>query len=381
MQTWKICLLSDTYPPQVGGLAVSTRRMAQALAGEGHQVHVITPGRTSAFLSDGPVTIHRVEGGKRLRETLARWFEYTCHLDAEVNFDLFHGYFVAYAGYIATLAARYGGKKAVVSARGNDVDVMPFEPDRAAFVFKALEWADAITAVTHQLARKVAALSGRPDVRVIHNGVDAELFTPLPPEDELRSTLGLGKGPVVGFVGEARAKKGIGTLLRIFPRIHQETGAQLLLVGGARREVREMVELFKRRYPHVPLVQVPPQPHKDMPRYYALLDVLAMPSLRDGLPNALLEAMACGCVVVASNVGGMPEAITDGVDGMLLPPGQDEAWTEAILHLLQNPQEAKRLGYAARTTILERFSAGKELQETLSLYRELLAESPSSKRA
>jgi len=346
--------------------------MAHSLAKAGHRVHVIAPGNAPDTVSDGPVTVQRVEESKRLRETLARWFEAACSLDAAEGFDIFHGYFVAYAGYVATLAARYTGKRAVVSARGNDLDVMPFDPNRASFIFKALEWADAVTAVTQDLARKAKARSGREDVQVIYNGVNADLFTPSSPDPELRSIIGLGQGPVVGFVGEARAKKGIGALLRIFPRIHEETGAQLLFVGGMRREAQEMLELFRRRYPHIPLILVPPQPYEEMPRYYALLDVLVMPSLRDGLPNAILEAMACGRPVVASNVGGMPDAITNGVDGILLPPGEDEAWVEAITWLIENPQEAERLGCAARNTVTERFTVERELRETLSLYESIL---------
>ncbi|RLC82367.1 MAG: hypothetical protein DRI61_02490 [Chloroflexi bacterium] len=373
---FKVCFISDTYPPQVGGLAISVRRMAHSLAQAGHSVHVVTvsealsPG-TVHTESDGPITVHCLGTHKRLRDTLTDWFETAVKLDATEDFDFFHGYFLAYAGYIAALAARYTGKKSVVSARGNDLDVMPFDPNRAPFTFKALEWADAVTAVTRDLARKAQAISGRRDVRVIHNGVDADLFAPSDPDPELRTTLGLDRGPIVGFVGEARAKKGVGRLLRIFPRIHEATGAQLVLIGSARKDAQEMLDFFRRRHPEVPLTVVPPQPHEEMPRYYALLNVVVMPSLRDGLPNTLLEAMACGRPVIASAVGGMMDVITDGIDGILLPPRDDDAWVEAITRILQNPEKGERLGHAARQTILNRFTIGQEVEAILALYREL----------
>jgi hypothetical protein len=145
----KVCLLSDTYPPDVGGLAVSARRTAQNLAGAGLVIHVTTlsgsrpPGSWTPKV-DGAVTVHRLGAHQRMRGTLTEWFELTAELDGALGFDLFHGHFVCYAGYVAALLARYRGKKSVVSARGNDLDVMPFDDRRAPFVFKALETADAV---------------------------------------------------------------------------------------------------------------------------------------------------------------------------------------------------------------------------------------------
>ena len=111
----KVCLLSDTYPPDVGGLAVSVRRNAHALAAVGHQVHVLapSPARPAGVCqaeADGLVSVHRLGAGSRTRETLADWFDLAVELDTVHDFALFHGFFVAYAGYVATLAARYRGK-------------------------------------------------------------------------------------------------------------------------------------------------------------------------------------------------------------------------------------------------------------------------------
>jgi glycosyltransferase involved in cell wall biosynthesis len=233
----KVCLLSDTYPPDVGGLAVSVRRNARNLAAAGHQVYVVAPSHARPpgswhLEADGPVPVYRLGTHSRLRETLADWFDLMVELDVAQEFALFHGYFLTYAGYLAALTARYRGKPSVVSARGNDIDVMPFDDRRAVFVLKALEWADAILVVTRDLALKATALSGRHDVQLVHNGVDGTLFAPQPPDPGLRASLGLDQRPVVGFVGEARAKKGLGRMLRIFPRLCEEVPAQLLLVGG-----------------------------------------------------------------------------------------------------------------------------------------------------
>ena len=374
----KLCLLSDTYPPDVGGLAVSVRRNARNLRSAGHEVHIVAPSDAHPpgawhAEADGPVTVHRLGVHRRPRETLADWFELAVELDSAHSFDLFHGYFLAYAGYVAALAARYRAKPSVVGARGNDLDVMPFDHRRAAFVFKALEWADAITAVTQDLARKATALSGRADVHITHNGVDVDLFAPQPPDPALRARLGLDERPVLGFIGEARAKKGLGRILRIFPRLCENVPAQLIFVGGVRREDEAMVDFFRRQHPELPLIVVPPQPNEEMSPYYALCDVVMLPSLRDGLPNTLLEAMACGRPVVASAVGGMLDVVTDGLDGMLLPPRDDHVWIEALHQVLRDPTARERLGVAARQTILERFTLKKELETLLAVYCQLLS--------
>lgn len=373
-----VCLLSNTYPPDVGGLAISARRIAHSLAAVGHQIHVVAlsgslpPGAWHAE-AEGPVTLHRLGIHARSRETLADWFDLAVSLDSTHDFDLFHGHFLAPAGYVATLVARYRGKKSVAAARGNDVDIIAFDPDRATLVLKALEWAAAIVAVTHDLARKATALSGRDEVHVIHNGVDADLFCPQAPDPSLRRRLGLDDRPIIAFVGEARAKKGLGRLLRVYPLLYERVPVQLVLVGGVRKEDREMVEFFRRQHPDLPFHLLPPRPNAEMPAYYALSELVILPSLRDGLPNTLLEAMACGRPVVASAVGGMLDVVTDGHDGLLLPCRDDDAWLEALHRLLLDPETRAQLGAAARRTVAGRFTLRQELEAWLALYRQVLA--------
>jgi glycosyltransferase involved in cell wall biosynthesis len=261
----------------------------------------------------------------------------------------------------------------VVSARGNDVDLMPFDRRRATFALKALEWADVVVAVTRDLARKAAALSGRNDVRVIHNGVDTELFSPQPPDPDLREQLGLDDRPVIAFLGEARAKKGLGPMLRVYPRLYEAVLAQMLLVGGVRSDDKEMVKFFQRQHPDLPFHLLPPRPNIEMPKFYALSDIVILPSLRDGLPNTLLEAMACGRPVVASAVGGMLDVVTDGHDGLLLPARDDGLWINTLQRLLLDSETCSQLGAAARQTVLARFTVERELASWQALYQEFLS--------
>jgi L-malate glycosyltransferase len=108
----------------------------------------------------------------------------------------------------------------------------------------------------------------------------------------------------------------------------------------------------------------------DVKSLLPLCDLAVLPSLTEGLPNAVLEYMAAGLPVVATRVGGIPELITDGHTGRLVPPGEPRALADAIEALLKNPRAAKNLGMAARQHVVERFSYGRLLRELEGLYRD-----------
>jgi glycosyltransferase involved in cell wall biosynthesis len=96
--------------------------------------------------------------------------------------------------------------------------------------------------------------------------------------------------------------------------------------------------------------------------------VFVLPSYAEGLPMSLLEAMAAGCPVVATNVGGIPDLVTDGVDGLLVPPGDPHALAAALQRILRDPAFARALGNAARQTIANRYTAERSLERLEQLY-------------
>jgi len=110
----------------------------------------------------------------------------------------------------------------------------------------------------------------------------------------------------------------------------------------------------------------------DVPEVLATVPVAVMPTLNEALSNVLLESMAAGAPVVATRVGGTPEAIEDVVNGLLVPPGDAMALADSISHVLMNPVLATRLGRAARQTIDERFSMERMVSATEHLYESLL---------
>lgn len=373
----RVCLLAEKYPPDMGGVALTVARHARALAQAGHTVHVCVP--TAGLLHDGfrtyvqdGVTVHSVGMHRQWRDTLAAWRDRLVDLDREVGFDLFHGYLVSYAGFVAAYLARLCGKRSVVSARSSDLDRLAFDAARAPFVFKALEWADTLTAVSKDLARQVEAISGR-NSQVIYNSVDVELFNPDAVDQSLRDRLGLDENVVLGFVGEATAAKGLSVLLRAFSRVAAQVPVHLVFVGGVLARDQPAMERFLRTYPHFSVRQIPYQSHQVLASYYNLMDLVLFPFQGDGLPNTLLEAMACARTVVATSVGGIADVITHAQDGWLVSPGDEDALVESILTLNGDAALRQRLGAAARARICDEYASSLELASYLEIYKGLLA--------
>ncbi len=374
----RIALLVEKYPPDPGGLGLSAQRLARSLTGAGHAVQVIAPtdqlapGQT-ALADQAGVAVQRFGQQQRVDDTLTDWFAALVAAHQAQPFDLAHGYFIHQAGFVAAYAGHYLGLPSVASARGNDLDKAIFEPGKAAHAFYALTHAHAVTANSRDLARKAAALAPGRRVDLIPNGVDTTRFAPAPRESALAAAFELDERPVIGFVGEARAKKGLVTLLLAFRDLAAAHPAQLLLLGGVRSDDKDNVKVFRKQHPDLTVRVIPYELEKDMAACYNLLDVLALPSLRDGLPNALLEGMACGRAVVGALAGGLPDALRDGENGRLVPPGDHAALTAALAALLADPAERARLGAQARLTVQQDFTPERELALNLALYQRLLA--------
>ncbi len=373
----KIGLLSEKYTPDVGGLAISAGRLANLLSVAGHSVRVfaptpsLPPGEKRTLAHNG-IRVCRFGIHKRSDDTLVDWFEFIVEEHRRDPFDVLHAYFLTQAGFIAAYAGNYLDVPSVVSARGNDLERAVFDPARAAHVLFALQHAAAVTTNAGELVRKAQALV--PDLRValIPNGIDTDHFRPGPRNEALAAALGLNGLSVIGFVGELREKKGLAILLNGYAQVSQARSTALLIVGNVRTgEDERALDRFRILNSRLPVIVTGFISPQDLPAYFALIDVLALPSLRDGLPNALLEGMACGRAVVATPVGGIPDALTNGVNGLLVPVSDASALEKSMETLLGNRALAEKYGQAARTTIVNKFTPNAELDGNLRVYRRL----------
>jgi glycosyltransferase involved in cell wall biosynthesis len=337
-------------------------------------VRVFAPNDTPELrcVTSGGIDILRLPLLRRGDDTLAEWFSILRNQHAARPFDVIHTYFVTPLAFVAVYAGRALGVPAIVSARGNDLDRAVFDAAKSAQILYALQNADAVTANSRDLICKAQALAPSRSAILIPNGVDANHFQAAPRDAALAQTLGLAGHPVIGFVGEARSKKGLASLLIAYRAVAQRRSAVLLLVGGVRRDDKELLKVFQQQQPALPVVVVPYTTSETLPAYYNLLDVLTLPSLREGLPNALLEGMACERAIVGTTVGGIPDAICDGENGRLVPPNDADTLAQAINELLDNADLRQRFGARARETVLRDFTLEQEFEKNLDLYRRLI---------
>jgi glycosyltransferase involved in cell wall biosynthesis len=354
------------------------------LASAGNQVQVFAPtlslsaSETRVLCSNG-VRVTRFGTRKRVDDTLVDWFELLVEEHRRASFDVIHAYFLTQAGFVAAHAGRYLNVPSVVSARGNDLERAVFDPSRAAHILYSLQHASAVTTNATELARKAQALVPNLEVPVIPNGVDTEHFTALPRNNALAESLSLVNGGkleetlrVIGFAGELREKKGLRSLLGAYARVTQKDPATLLIVGDVRvGEDRQIFEEFKRSNPQARIVVTGFVSTNDLPAYYALMDLFVQPSLRDGLPNALLEAMACELPVIATAVGGIVDVVLDCRNGRFVSTNNVDELADALAELLKNETLRKKLGGAGHQTIKDRFTLQSELDGNLAVYDRL----------
>jgi glycosyltransferase involved in cell wall biosynthesis len=360
----RLALLADRYPPEPGGLAVSARRIATSLAAAGHAVDVLAvsdglPGTVVAANDDG-VRVLRTGAHRREEDTSAAVLDLVVRRHHAAPYDAILGFYLVRSGFLAAYAGRYLGIPSVVSARGNDLDRAALDPARGTRVLKALELATRVAAVTSDLARKARALAPAADVRTVPNAVDTAVFRPTPADPARRRALALEGRAVVGFVGELRKKKGVVPLVAALARLAARRKVTLLCAGGIRPEDEGVLLLARREQPALHALVLPWCGPGELRSLYALMDVVAHPSLDDGMPNAVLEAMACGRPVVGSDAGGIPDVVRPGRDGLLVPKGDAAALADAVEGLLADPARAAALGAAARARVEAEFTPARE---------------------
>jgi glycosyltransferase involved in cell wall biosynthesis len=274
-----------------------------------------------------------------------------------------------YPNMFATLAARAAGAVAIASIRdqGDLWSAMQRRAERW-----ILRLADAVVVNAEAVrARLIGEGYDSRRVFVIRNGVDTASFAARPVAGPLRRELGLpARTPIVAALCRLHEVKGIEhfleaavTLSRRFPDVRfviagdgyhrpslERYSAQLGLGG------RVIFTGFQ----------------QDVPAFLSQVQISVLPSLSEALSNTLLESMAAGVPVVATNVGGNPEAVENGVTGTLVPSREPEALAAAVARLLEQPALAQAMGRAGRERAVEHFSLERLTHETESLYIRLL---------
>jgi glycosyltransferase involved in cell wall biosynthesis len=208
---------------------------------------------------------------------------------------------------------------------------------------------------------------------VIPNGIDTEKFNPKGNFADIRKEFSIKKGALVaGFVGRIVLAKGLEYLIDSIPYIKEECKNIKFLIIGEGSLVERLHEQAKENKVYDYIIFAGGR--RDIPDILSCIDVFVMPSIAEGLPNALLEAMAMGKPIIATEIGGIPEVIKNGVNGLLVPPRDPRALATAIKGLIGNDQLAAQMGQAARDLVVNKFSMRSIAQKWQTLYLSILQE-------
>ncbi len=206
-------------------------------------------------------------------------------------------------------------------------------------------------------------------VRAIHNGIEP-LDTTKIDRIRARRELGMeGEGIIIGSAGRLTEQKGYRYLLMAARELKAMNRDFFILIAGdgpLRKDLHEEVERLglKERVRFLSFVE-------DIQRFLVGIDIFVLPSLYEGLPFVLLEAMGAGRPVIATTVGGIPEVVMDGVTGILVPPKDPLALSRAMGYLLENRKVATEMGRKGRERVERHFPSGRMVEATLEVYREL----------
>jgi glycosyltransferase involved in cell wall biosynthesis len=277
------------------------------------------------------------------------------------RFNVIHAHWVIPQGVVAALVRARLGTPVVVTAHGADVYALRSAPV-AALKRRALASSDHVTAVSRSVAGELMRLgvpAGR--LSVLPMGVDTVLFTPAAASDRVRARLSPRGGPALLFVGRLAEKKGAQYAIAAVAQVlRRHDDATLTVIGDGPQRTR--LEVYAHRLGIAHSVQFwGAVPNADLPAVYASADVLLGPSVvekggdTESFGVVFAEAMASGCAVVVTDVGGVSDLVTSGETGVLVPQRSARDLAEAALRILGDPAMKSSMRSAARARVIERF--------------------------
>lgn len=291
----------------------------------------------------------------------------------EKKVALIHAHTILPDGLAAVLLGREFKLPVVCTLHGSDIRVNPY---RDRITLRLTRWTlrkvNRLVAVSSELKDKVFSLSGVSDVSVIRNSADPRAFKSVS-KLQARTQLGLPpleKKKMALFVGNLKPVKGVEFLLQAMTRL-LAADVELYLVGDgeSRSLLTEMVErLGVAGVCHF----VGSRPHAEIPLWLAAADCLVLPSLSEGLPTIVVEAMFCKTPVVATNVGGTPEVVHDRRTGLLVEASDEAALARALTEILTDPTLAAALAQGAEAEVKGSLTWEANARSTIAAYEDVL---------
>lgn len=366
--------------PTHGGSGVVATELGAALADNGHSVHIISyaiPFRFESFRKN--LTYHEVEVSAY---PLFRYPPYDLALAGTImevaqqhGLDIIHAHYAiphAVSGHLAREMLNGEGRdiRLITTLHGTDITIIGQQQVFQQVTRFGLRMSDGVTSVSESLKQRVLSTidCGVKDIEVIPNFVDTERFNPGCCPDK-RAEMADPDERIVLHVSNFRQVKRTRDVIRTFANVAGDVKARLVMIGdgpqlGECKQLATELGVFDKctfAGTYDAIWELLPQ-----------ADVFFLPSEYESFGLSALEAMACGVPVVASNTGGLPEVVEDGVSGLLHTPGDTAAMTASLRRLLTDEATRKKMGEAARERAVSRFQREALLPVWENYYQQVL---------
>ena len=389
----KVCFIVSSYEPDtLGGLGEVALKLQRRLLQRSVETYVVTSGMDMVHY---PYTM-RTKTSKRIFYGAAlaylEWIR-------RMNFDVINVHLDSGMGIIPLLVASRCRAKIVTTLHTSYLSEWQVIENPAGFrwthahpmldeyIVKYLltpikylgtyidcASSDRVIAVSKRTAQECKTEYKIPEekISVIYNGVDTAEFNPLISGTHIRNKYSLLEKPVILVVGTATIRKGVPYLLQSMAEVASKIPNAKLIVVGSKKYLVQLQLLAKDLGILQNVIFPGPVPREELPFYYAACDVVAVPSTYEGFPVVVLEAMASGKPIVASRVGGIPEAVETNSNGILVEPRNPSELTQALITVLENEDLRRDMGEKSRELAEKRFNWERITDEYMSEFKSLL---------
>lgn len=362
-----------TCYPTVGGSGVIATELGKMLAAKGHEIHFITSGIPFRLNKIYPtITFHEVEVNSYSVFQYAPYDIALANKMAEViveeQLDVLHVHYAIPHAVCAILAKDMANSDVgiVTTLHGTDITVLGYDSSLKGAIKYGIEKSDVVTAVSHSLAEETMDLiAPKKSIETIYNFIDEREYTKKDPGN-LKELLGIKPHEkVVIHVSNFRKVKHVPDIVKSFELIHQKVPSKLLLVGDG-PEKHPIMESIKGTSIENDVLFLGKQ--DSLSDLYAIADLMLLLSEKESFGLVLLEAMACGVPCIGTNVGGIPEVITNGQNGYTVELGDCEKVAEYGVEILQNPSLHKQIVDRSLEIIQDRFSSKSIVEQYEAMY-------------
>lgn len=369
-ESWPHILLTvDQLSKTLGGGERMLLQIARLLPEYGYRVSILALGvdpDSPIFNEPLPCPVYELLVGKTFAPGAIRHALQLRRFLQEERIALVQTFFESSDLWVGGVARLTGRTKLIWSRR--DMGILRSRKHEIAYRMMA-RLPDAVFAVSEQVRRYCIEVDQIPPERVetIYNGIDLAQWS------DASDRSGLSSAPVIATVGNIRRVKGHDVFVRAAAAIASEFPSASFVIAG---EVLEQ-EYFAELKQLIGELGLEGKVHFaggiiDLAKFLGEVDLFVLPSRSEGFSNAVIEAMAAGLPVVATDVGGNAEAVADGITGRIVPPSDADALADAMRQILCNPQHAQTMGANARQRVAERFTTEAMMKKITTAYRRVL---------